>query len=99
MSILDIETSKEYIKYIKTLNCLACGSFPVDADHLKAIGMGGNRKRSNVRDFTCIPLCRSCHTERHQLGNYQFEHKHSVNLWRDAFNYFVKYLTQRGLNE
>ena len=93
MAILDIETSKEYIDYIREQRCLACGTTPVDPDHLKAVGMGRNRKNNIVEDFSCIPLCRKCHVERHQIGNIRFEAKHSVNLWKDAYNYLIRYIT------
>ena len=92
--ILDIELeAKKYIEYIKTKKCTSCYTDPVDADHLKAIGMGNNRKKASINDFTCIPLCRTCHVERHQIGNFQFERKNGVNLWKDAFNYLMEYLT------
>tara|TARA_Y100001973_G_C5143882_1_gene304361 strand:- start:297 stop:584 length:288 start_codon:yes stop_codon:yes gene_type:complete len=92
--MLDIDKhSKKYIKFIKTKKCTSCYAEPVDADHLKTVGMGNDRKKPRIEDFTCIPLCRNCHIERHQIGNYQFEHKNGVNLWKDAFNYLMEYLT------
>ena len=77
--------TKDYLKYIKSKHCLVCGSSPVDADHQDTIGMGGDRKKQTIKDFTCIPLCRKHHTERHNIGSFQFEHKHSLNLWKEAF--------------
>ncbi len=77
--------TKDYIKYIKSKHCLVCGGSPVDADHQDTIGMGGDRKKQSIKDFTCIPLCRKHHTERHNIGSFQFEHKHSLNLWKEAF--------------
>ena len=77
--------TKDYIKYIKSKHCLVCGGSPVDADHQDTIGMGGDRKKQSIKDFTCIPLCRKHHTERHTMGSYQFEHKLSLNLWKEAF--------------
>ena len=95
MPILDTDKeAKKYIRFIKTKKCTSCYTEPVDADHLNTVGMGGNRKRNTERAFTCIPLCRKCHTERHQIGNFQFETKNGVNLWKDAFNYLMEYLTK-----
>ena len=85
--------SKNYIKYIKKQPCIVCGSMPCDPDHLEARGMGG-ANRDGYKDYSCVPLCRIHHTERHQIGNKRFEDKYILNLWYDAFNllrrYFIK---------
>lgn len=92
--ILDVAAhSKKYIEFIKTKPCTACYKTPVDPDHLTSVGMGQNRKRARIEDFTCIPMCRKCHIERHQIGNERFQKKHNIDLWRDAFQYFLEYLT------
>lgn len=94
MQILDVNRySLKYIEFIKTKKCTACYTTPVDPDHLISVGMGHNRKNPMLEHFTCIPLCRQCHTERHQIGNELFEKKHKVDLWRDAFNYLMEFLT------
>jgi hypothetical protein len=81
--------TKEYIKYIKSQPCLICGINPVDPDHLQARGMGGLGKPGTVTgykiDFTCIPLCREHHTERHSKGTRAVETKYKINLWKEAF--------------
>ena len=64
---------------------MVCGKSPVDADHLEAIGMGGDRKKPTLKDFSCIPLCRIHHRERHDMGNIRFEKKHNLNLWKEVF--------------
>jgi len=76
--------SKDYLKYIKSKNCLICGSSPVDPDHLEHIQMGGSNPKG-IKDFSCLPLCRTHHRERHDIGNFQFENKHYINLWKEAF--------------
>ena len=86
--------TKDYIKYIKSKHCLICGQSPVDPDHLEHIGMGGNRKINSLKDFSCVPLCRQHHTERHSIGFYQFEHKHSINLYKEAFNLLRGYFAE-----
>ena len=85
--------SKDYIKYIKTHFCLICASSPVDPDHLETIGMGGNRKSKTIKDFSCVPLCRQHHTERHRIGTKQFEAKYNINLFKEAFYLLRKYFT------
>ena len=85
-------TLKNYLDYIREKPCLICGITPCDPDHLEARGMGG--AKSEMKDLSCVPLCRIHHTERHQFGNQKFEDKYSINLWKDAFNlirrYFIK---------
>ena len=84
--------SLEYIEYIKEQRCLVCFRDLVDADHLKAIGMGGNRKKPNYKHYTCVPLCRTHHRERHDLGIQSFEKKHNINLWKESVLLLAKYL-------
>ena len=77
--------TKDYIKYIKSKHCIICGSSPVDADHLQHIGMGGDRTKQSIKDYSCVPLCRIHHTERHNLGTDRFEQEHNINIWKEAF--------------
>lgn len=83
-------SSKKYIDYIREKPCLVCGLQPCDPDHLEARGMGGANK-SGYKDYSCVPLCRIHHTERHQMGNYKFENTYNINLWKDAFNLIRRY--------
>ena len=77
--------NKDFIKFVKTFGCSVCGISPVDAHHLDTVGMGGNRKKDCVEDFSCVPLCRQHHQEWHQLGNHQFEEVRMVNLWKVSY--------------
>jgi len=85
--------SKKYLDYIRRQFCLVCGNTPCDPDHLEARGMGGANK-DGFKDYSCIPLCREHHTERHQFGNQKFEYKYNINLWKDAFNLLRRYFTK-----
>ena len=96
MSKLDIgKDSLKYIQFIRDKKCtvLGCRTQPSDPDHLKAVGMGRDRKKPMIEHFSCIPLCRKHHTERHIIGNFQFEHKYSLNLWKDLYYYFLEFVT------
>ena len=86
------DKSLEYIDYIRDHECLVCFKSFVDPDHLEAIGMGGNRKKPSLKHYSCIPLCRIHHTERHSLGLPRFEKKYKINLWKEAFRILRKYL-------
>ena len=86
------DKSLEDIDYIRDQECLVCFKSFVDPDHLEAIGMGGNRKKPSLKHYSCIPLCRIHHTERHSLGLPRFEKKYKINLWKEAFRILRKYL-------
>lgn len=81
--------TKDYIKYIKSHYCIICGKSPVDPDHLEHLGMGGSGK--NSKDWSCLPICRIHHRERHDIGNKRFEEKYNINLWKEAFFLIRKY--------
>lgn len=73
-----------FIEFVKEHECCVCFKTEVDADHLKTIGMGRDRKRPElIEHYSCIPLCRKHHTERHQIGNEKFEENHNINLWKE----------------
>ena len=48
----------------------------------------------NDSRYSCIPLCRECHSYRHHVGNLQFEMEHKIELWKDAHGYLMEYLTK-----
>ena len=75
---------KDYLKYIKSKNCLVCGVSPVDPDHLEHLGMGGANK-GGLKDYSCVPLCRKHHRERHDIGIKDFEWTYGISLWKEAF--------------
>ena len=77
--------TKKYIEYIKKLPCSICGSAEVDAHHMDFIGMGGNRKKPSIKDYSCVSLCRLHHTEYHAMGHKCFTDKYKIDLWRDVY--------------
>ena len=85
------DDSLKYLDYVRSLNCLVCFTSSPDPDHLEAIGMGGNRKKPTLKHYSCIPLCRLHHTERHSIGNTEFQAKYKINLWKEAFKLLRSY--------
>ncbi len=83
-------SSKNYLEYIRKQPCLVCGTQPCDPDHLEARGMGG-ANRDGLKDYSCVPLCRYHHAERHNTGNHYFEARYKINLWQDAFHLLRRY--------
>ena len=82
--------TKEYLKFVRKHPCCVCGESNVDADHLQVRGMGGKGRRKGTHtgtltDFSCVPLCRLHHTQRHSIGVKAFEIHFRVNLWKEAF--------------
>ena len=85
----------DFIEFVKEHKCcvLGCKALNVDADHLKTIGMGRDRKKPElIEHYSCIPLCRKHHTERHQIGNRKFEEKYDTNLWYENRTLLVKWI-------
>ena len=86
---LEKET-KEYLAFVRSHPCVVCCQRPVDADHLQTRGSGGVGRKGRTHtgtivDFACVPLCRIHHSERHSFALRDFEKKHKVNLWKEAF--------------
>ena len=81
--------TKEYLKHVRKHPCFVCSETNVDCDHLQIRGMGGKGSRKGAHsgtiiDFSCVPLCRLHHTERHSLGIRRFNEKYNVDLWKEA---------------
>ena len=83
----------DFVDYIRKQDCVICFKNPVDPDHLTAIGMGRNRKNKDLMEhYTCIPLCRFHHRERHDHTLRDFEDKYKVNLWYENHRYLVRFM-------
>ncbi len=55
-----------YADYIRDQPCVVCDRpAPSDPHHVRSRGAGG-------RWYDCVPLCRACHGELHQLGQTAF---------------------------
>ena len=85
----------KYREWIRTLPCTVCGSsWRVEAAHTGSDG-GMSMKPS---DYSCIPLCRYCHTggssAYHKIGKPAFEQNHGLNLKR-----LVRTLNSRWASE
>jgi len=70
-----------YRAWIRSLLCCLCGLEPAgEAAHTGRDG-GMAQKAS---DYSCVPLCRNCHTQNadsyHRLGRAKFEQRHNVDL-------------------
>lgn len=67
-----------FYKCVTNRTCCICGKKNADIDHFdKALG---RRKRKEVdhTEFTFAALCRTHHTEKHQMGIMEFKNKYHV---------------------
>lgn len=67
-----------FYKCVTNRTCCICGKKNADIDHFdKALG---RRKRKEVdhTEFTFAALCRTHHTEKHQMGIAEFKNKYHV---------------------
>jgi hypothetical protein len=77
-----------YQKWIKTLPCLICGSWPVDPAHVIKRSRGSDDRKN------LVPLCREHHTEQ-EGRNVLFEVAYEVNQTEQARLLDVQYTESR----
>ena len=86
----------DFLDYIRKQKCIVCFKTPVDPDHLIQIGMGRNRKDPLlIEHYSCIPLCRAHHIQRHTMPIKDFEEMHGVNVWKESHDYLSLYLKEK----
>ena len=103
-----MEPSLEYLEHIRSLPCLgsktearpvivACNG-RAEPHHLLKVGIGGDRKRPNVRHYAAIPLCREHHQEIHFTGSLgEIEQLWGMGLFQWAFRNYLRWLDERTL--
>jgi len=80
----------KYLEHIRKHPCVVPGCLnKTDAHHLKTVGSGRN-------DYTAIPLCRTHHTEIHYSGNESFNDKYSIDVWREAFESYFRWVNNES---
>lgn len=86
----------EYLDFIRTKPCVACGKrAPTDPDHLIARGWREGKRL----DLFTLPLCRKCHSQRHQWGNQKFQEHWQLNLWEQVARLMAEYMKKEILGE
>jgi len=78
-----VDNSLKYLDFVREQYCCVCGS-PGEPHHLKAVGLGRNRKKPMKEHYTVIPVCRIHHSEYHSMGYTDWAKKHQINPWRVA---------------
>ena len=78
---------EEYKAWVRARGCCVClMPPPSDPDHLKARGLGSGKRN----DFTCIPLCRKHHQERHSQ-----RFKFGVDLWEVVSYQLIEFFADK----
>jgi hypothetical protein len=72
--------------FVLTKRCAVCNAPAVDPAHMVARGAFGS-------DWTQIPLCRTHHSEQHNIGLPEFQRRHRINVYRIAHSLVVEYFT------
>lgn len=57
--------------------CICCG-LPAEIHHVDAVGMGRDRETINHIGMKALSLCRTHHTEMHNVGDMEFIKKHHI---------------------
>jgi hypothetical protein len=92
------EREPEYLEWIRTGSCLACGARPVHAHHAGPHGLG-----AKAPDRQAVPLCWEHHAREspvsvHALGPDEFERRFSVKLLPAAEILYSVFLEERLAN-
>src|SRR5689334_12924934 len=95
------ERNPEYRAWLRTQPCIAClrdpapgfrkGSSQIEAAHTANNGMS-----SKGTDSSCVPLCRSHHTESHRIGVKQFQAKFEMDLRAEARAHYAAFNQSRN---
>lgn len=84
--------SLAYLDHVRGQRCAACGYPNAQPHHLRAVGMGCNRKHPMKRHFTAVPLCAKCHREVEQIGMKKFAERYVVDLYFECLNTLADFI-------
>lgn len=76
---------KRWYGFIKTRTCAACGAQPpCDAAHVRVLRSGKTgmllpRSHKGRAAWGCIPLCKECHLDQHDMGEAAFAADRELN--------------------
>jgi hypothetical protein len=64
------ERDDDYLVFIRSLPCTACGTAPAYAHHHPAAGHSSVGLKTS--DYRTLPLCLVCHDQVHRIGRSSF---------------------------
>jgi hypothetical protein len=76
----NIISSIKHQKFVASFPCVVCGNdTQVQCCHIRSIPKVGNVGKGIRDDRFCIPMCFTCHTLQHQIGELEFFYKFNIN--------------------
>jgi hypothetical protein len=72
--------SVKHQKFVASFPCVVCGNdTQVQCCHIRSIPKVGNVGKGIRDDRFCIPMCFTCHTQQHLVGELEFFEKYNIN--------------------
>jgi len=72
--------SVKHQKFVASFPCVVCGNdTEVQCCHIRSIPKLGNVGKGIRDDRFCIPMCFTCHTQQHLIGELEFFEKYNIN--------------------
>jgi len=72
--------SVKHQKFVASFPCVVCGNdTQVQCCHIRSIPKVGNVGKGIRDDKFCIPMCFTCHTQQHLIGELEFFEKYNIN--------------------
>jgi hypothetical protein len=76
----NIVHSVKHQKFVASFPCVVCGNdTEVQCCHIRSIPKVGNVGKGIRDDRFCIPMCFTCHTQQHLIGELEFFEKYNIN--------------------
>ena len=76
----NIISSVKHQKFVASFPCVVCGNdTQVQCCHIRSIPKVGNVGKGIRDDRFCIPMCFTCHTQQHLIGELEFFEKYNIN--------------------
>ena len=76
----NIINSVKHQKFVASFPCVVCGNDThVQCCHIRSIPKVGNIGKSVRDDSFCIPMCFTCHSIQHNVGELKFFEIYNIN--------------------
>ena len=83
--------SEAYLKFIRSKPCLACGA-GAQAHHEP---LGNSGMAMKAPDSHAVPLCATCHNDRHHMGFIRFWGDRNICPEMEIIRLLTEYLAKR----
>ena len=93
----------EYLDWLKQykMTCVITGGRATELHHVRAIGMGRDRKGDDVWHYTAIPVTMEVHRDIHSLSKEKFNQKYGfpgrdlfVYIWEAIHDLNIEYFSE-----